>query len=85
MNTLITARRIAVTGAVMFGIGVVLILVIDQPLYLGTQAIDVGLGWGVSVGFIVKYTAFGLGLVLIGVSPIAWMIETRIPAGLPEE
>lgn len=79
MRTFASARRIAVAGVVLTLVGIVLILTIDQPVFVGSQAADVGLGLASSVGFVVKYTVFGLGIVLLGTSPVARMIEQRFP------
>lgn len=79
MTRSVSARRITIAGVVLTLGGIVLILTIDQPVFVGSQAADVGLGLASSVGFVVKYTVFGLGIVLLGTSPVARMIEQRFP------
>lgn len=77
MTRLATFRGVVIVGSTLFVLGVVLILVIDQPIYVGAQAASIGLGWAISAGFVVKYTTFGLGIVMLGTSPIVWLLDER--------
>lgn len=72
------ARQFFWAGAVLTVIGIVLAIFVDQWVAQLVNPVDLAYGTAATLASLVRQVCMTLGLVLLGISPLARIIESRI-------